>query len=214
MPDVAKLPSSSEWGHQCPPISPDEIVARLRKGTEVAIDDYGALLDGPIPCSDAPGYSRVSVELPLQPVFFGQLMNGPTGYRAHHAAGIAIGESFNRRLVEAVAPLLVSAEHLYQDKFDRLLCQRSLLGTYSKFWFTKDLSDPANSSRLLTYPEVIRFSLWREFWATRSKPRKGLLAPNPEISAVLLNGTFVDLRGTEYEQKPGRSKELHETGWT
>ncbi len=46
------------------------------------------------------------------------------------------------------------------------------------------------------------------------KPRKGLLAPIPESLSVLLNGTFVDEAGTPYEQKPHRSKQICDSGWT
>jgi hypothetical protein len=39
-----------------------------------------------------------------------------------------MGEYFNRRLVEAVAPIILSSERLYQDKFDESFYRRSLLG--------------------------------------------------------------------------------------
>ena len=49
----------------------------------------------------------------------------------------------------------------------------------------------------------------------RVRPHKGLLAPEPENTVILLNGAFIGLQSTDdYEQKPGRSKELYETGWT
>jgi hypothetical protein len=34
----------------------------------------------------------------------------------------------------------------------------------------------------------------------------------PESRALLLNGTFIDASG-DYEQKPGRSQQIFETGW-
>ncbi|CAH2900044.1 MAG: hypothetical protein PCALPYG88_7111 [uncultured Paraburkholderia sp.] len=60
-------------------------------------------------------------------------MNGATGYRAHYLISVDAGEWFNRKLVDAVAPLIIDAEELYKDKFDRQFCTSSLLGLFSKF---------------------------------------------------------------------------------
>ena len=62
-----------------------------------------------------------------------------------------MGEYFNRRLVEAVAPIIVSSERLYQDKFDESFCRRSLLGYFSKFWFPKELTDPSAQRGLIRF---------------------------------------------------------------
>lgn len=213
MPNV-ELPSESQWGHQSPAITPLDLVKCLRQQTEHAIQDYSALPEGPEPSDDRAGYKRVSVVIPLPATLFDQLMNGATGYRAHYSAGIDVGEAFNRTLVEAIAPIIVSADHLYTDRFDTVLCQRSLLGPYSKFWFTKELTDPSAQVQLLTFPEELRVSRWVSYWRECGKPRKGLLAPVPEFSAVLLNGSFVDPDGRFYEQKPDRSKAIFDHGWT
>jgi hypothetical protein len=50
-------------------------------------------------------------------------MNGATGYRAHYSVAVERGENFNRCLVEAVAPIIVRADPLYEDKFDFVLCK-------------------------------------------------------------------------------------------
>jgi hypothetical protein len=156
----------------------------------------------------------VSVAIPLNTTLFDQLVNGPTGYRAHYSVGIESGESFNRRLVEAIAPIIARSEHLYSDKFDRLFCQRSLLGRFSKFWFPKEITDPNAKSHLQQLEEELRVVRWGTYWQQHPKPRKGLLAPIPESGVVLLNGTFVNDTGEEYEQKPGRPKQIFESGWT
>jgi hypothetical protein len=150
----------------------------------------------------------------LSPTLFDQLMNGCTGYRAHYAASPNAGERFNRQLVDSVVPTLVAAVHLYQDKVDQRLFKMSLRGPYSKLWFTKDVSDKSVEQELLTLKEVIQFPRWVEHWKSRSEPRKGLLAPLPEAPAVLLNGSFIKENGDCYEQKPERSRELFECGWT
>jgi len=142
MPNL-ELPHPSEWGHELDPIGPAEIIERLTLETKQAIDKYLVLPDGPEPCKDKDGYSRVSVLVPLSREFFDQLMNGATGYRAHYSVGIKAGEYFNRRLVEAIAPMIVHAEHLYSRQFDRYLCHRSLHGRFSKVWFTNKLTDPS-----------------------------------------------------------------------
>lgn len=209
-----KLPSASDWGHKTQAISPSELVKQVAAEAARAIEEYAVLPEGPFPCNDAQGHERVSVVIPLPTTLLNQLMNGRTGYRAHYAASVEVGERFNRQLVEAIAPLVISANHLYCDKFSPELCSASLLGPYSKFWYAKQLTDPSAQDQLLQCPEVIRFHRWLEYWRTRSQPRKGLLAPVPEHSAVLLNGSFINPMGEYYEQKPGRSSELFERGWT
>jgi hypothetical protein len=211
-----ELPDPSEWGHHSPPIRPAEIIEALKQETERAITEYTALSEGPEPYTNkvGMGYCRISVTIPLNTLLFDQLMNGATGYRAHYSVSMEMGETFNRCLVEAIGPILIRAERLYQDIFGRDLCQRSLLGHFSKFWFAKETTDLSTQGRLLKYKEEIRVARWRTYWRTRPKPRKGLLAPIPENAAILLNGTFVNEAGEEYEQKPGRSKELFESGWT
>ncbi|MGA8051469.1 MAG: hypothetical protein WCA09_14930, partial [Burkholderiales bacterium] len=127
---------------------------------------------------------------------------------------IAAGEDFNCCLVDAVAPLIVNAAPLYEDRFEQSFCQRSLLGPFTKFWFPKSLTDPSAQGDLLKFEEELKVLRWVEYWRSRAKPRKGLLAPVPETPSVLLNGTFVDDAGEPYEQKPHRSKQIFDTGWT
>ena len=207
------LPSASSWGHQPEEISPDELVDAVSQAVNTALHDYRALPDGPEPCRDADGFFRVSVEIELPEVLADQLMNGPTGYRAHYSVSIEAGEQFNRRLVDAVAPLVIEAEDLYKEKFDRLFCSRSLLGRFSKLWYPRRLTDPS-AEAYLPKPEVITHTKWAEYWRTKPEPHKGLLAPISEPPSILLNGTFVNDAGEEYEQKCHRSQQLFDYGWT
>jgi hypothetical protein len=210
----AKLPTSSNWGHDSAEITPIELVERLGEHARHASQNYSALPDGPEPCTDRNGFSRVSVIIPLPETFFDQLMNGTTGYRAHYSVSIAHGEGFNRCLVDRVAPIIVAADHLYKDRFGKDLCQRSLLGAFSKFWFPKELTDPSAQEQLLRCDEEIRLPRWMDYWKSYPPPRKGLLAPIPCEPSVLLNGSFVNDAGEVYEQKHGRSEQLFESGWT
>jgi hypothetical protein len=206
------LPQVSQWGYCAQSATPAEIIQALVQETHKAILKYDVLHEGPECCDDRNGYSRVSVEIRLPPTLVDQLMNGPTGYRAHYSASVNVGEDFNHCLVEAVAPMVVNAESLYADKFDSVFCKRSLLGPYSKFWYPKALTDPSAESHLRTLKEELQNPRWVTYWRTFQPPRKGLLVP--ESMAVLLNGTFVNGAGDAYEQKPDRSKQLFETGWT
>jgi len=211
---TALLFSSEQWGHHSPEIEPDEIIEAVVSETERALSSYFVLPEGPEPCRDRAGYFRVSVTIPMPITLFDQLMNGVTGYRAHYSVSVEAGEEFNRRLVEAIAPMIVSSEQLYSDKFAPSFCRSSLLGSFSKFWYPKELTDPSAQAELLKFEEELRISKWVQYWSTMDKPRKGLLAPIPESLSVLLNGTFVDEAGTPYEQKPHRSKQIFDTGWT
>jgi hypothetical protein len=207
------LPGASLWGYEPTPITPSELVEQTQEQTTIALREYQVLPLGPEPCNDCAGYHRASVLIPLTHCLFDQLMNGSTGYHAHYYVSVMCGEMFNRHLVNAVAPLVVENESLYSDKFARDFCERSLLGRFSKFWFPKEITDPSAQMALLELDEVLSVPRWGHYWRTRPKPWKGLLAPIPENSAVLLNGTFIDTAG-DYEQKPGRSKQIFDSGWT
>ena len=211
---TALLPSSEQWGHHSPGIKPNEIIEAMVSETESALSSYFVLPEGPEPCRDRAGYFRVSVTIPMPITLFDQLMNGATGYRAHYSVSVEAGEEFNRRLVEAVAPMIVSYEQLYSDQFTHFLCRSSLLGSFSKFWYPKELTDPSAQDELLKLEEELRIPKWVQYWSLMDMPRKGLLAPIPESHSILLNGTFVDKVGTPYEQKPNRSKQIFDTGWT
>jgi hypothetical protein len=208
------LPSPTQWGHASPEATPDEIIDELTTQTALAIREFSALPEGPEPCRDRDGYFRVSVTIPLTRTLLDQLMNGATGYRAHYSVSAEAGERFNRRLVEAIAPIIAGSEQIYQDRLDPPFCNRSLLGPFSKFWYPEELTDPSAQSELLKFEEEIRISRWAEYWSAMARPRKGLLALIPESVSVLLNGTFVDKAGEVYEQKPNRCRQICETGWT
>jgi len=141
-------------------------------------------------------------------------MNGSTGYRAHYAVSVALGEAFNLALVQAVTPLVIAAEALYESRFTREFCSQSLLGRFSRLWYPKELTDPSAQAQLLKFKPAIRHARWARYWQALPQPHKGLLAPVSEQASVLLNGTFVSEDGTDFEQKPGRSQQLLESGWT
>ena len=166
------------WGHLTEAITPAAIVRGVTEETEQALHCYAALPEDPERCCDKDGYHRVSVMIPLASVLFDQLMNGATGYRAHYAVGIDVGEDFNRRLVNAAAPIIVSSVNLYRNSFGEVLCERSLLGPFSKFWFSKELTDPSGQTELLNYAEELCVPRWVEYWRDRPQPRKGLIAPH------------------------------------
>lgn len=202
------------WGHATKPASPSELIWSMCKQTQRGIAAFDILPEGPITCNNRSGFSRVSVLIPLDAELFDQLMNGSSGYRAHYAAGAECGEAFNRSLIEAVAPFIIDAEHLYSDKFSRPYCGSSLLGRFSKFWYPKSISDKSAEAALLRLKEELQVPAWQDYWRNRAPPRKGLLAPTLGEPAVLLNGTFVNSIGDDFEQKPRRSRELHSQGWT
>jgi hypothetical protein len=209
-----RLPSLSQWGHRTERSTPESIIAAFTEEVRQQIRGYAVLPEGPERCNDCGDYYRASVEIPLPPVLLDQLMNGSAGYRAHYSVSIIAGEDFNRRLVQAVAPMIVEAKTLYRDKYDAVFCQRSLLGPYSKFWYPKELTDPNAQDRLLQFTEELKIVPWLKYWRTSLPPRKGLLAPVPGSGLILLNGTFVNCTGDVYEQKPERAKQLYNTGWT
>lgn len=203
------------WGYKTPSIEPYAIVEKLVEETTQRLEQFQVLPEGPEPCRDKQGYFRVSTNIPLSKELYDQIMNGSSGYRAQYFLGVGNGETFNSLLVASIAPIIVKSESLYKDIFDPILCEKSLCGPFSKLWFSKDITDPSGNDFLLGLPEVIRVNRWVDYWEQIAKPRKGLLAPIPKNPSLILNGTFIDpSSGEVYEQKPARSKQLNESGWT
>ena len=205
------------WCNRTQYIEAIEIVKHLTEQVKSGLVNYSILPDGPEKFigERCLGFNRVSVKIPVSDTLYDQFFNGRSGYRAQYYVGIEYGEYFNRFLIDKIASLIVSAEELYIDKFTREFCEQSLCGKYSKFWFSKEITDQSYQKCLSKLPEVILPDRWSQHWKNKPKPRKGLLAPDPENKVILLNGTFVDkITGNECEQKPERSKEIHKTGWT
>ena len=172
------LPTASEWGYQLQEISPDELVTAVSEAVEAALLGYRVLPDAPELCTDAEGYTRASVEIELPTILADQLMNGRTGYRAHYSMSVEAGDLFNRKLVEAIAPLIIEAEDFYSSRFDSRFCKLSLLGPFSKIWYSKQLTDPSAQAHLLGLNKVLLNPRWIYSWSKMAEPHKGLLAPN------------------------------------
>jgi hypothetical protein len=207
----------SAWGYHTKPVKPADLIEALAHETKASIDAYQVIPDGPEPGrNEVPSaFRRVSVSIGITPDLCNLLMNGASGYRAQYYLGSDNGSLFNRALVDSIAPLIAEAEHLYRDRFDRDFCERSLRGSFSKIWYSKEISDPSAQTYLETLPEVINAPRWRDHWQSQKPPRKGLLAPLPDETAILLNGTFLNpATGEEFDTKPDRAAELFEKGWT
>jgi hypothetical protein len=206
-----------EWGH-VPALSLDPLalVARFAEEVRDGIAAYRVLGFEREPSCTCPGYDRVCISLPVSRELFDALLNGPCGYRAQYAQGVATGEAYNRALAAAIVPLLRQHDHLRRDDTGEDLCRHSLEGPGTKFWFPKAITDPACD--LSRWPEVIRHASWRKAWEGGAGPHKGLLAPVPDDDddvALLLNGSFWCAAEMSYRDfKPDRSRELHATGWT
>jgi len=170
------------------------------------------------PSNKTLGYKRVFFEFPVDKTLYDQFFNGRSGYRAQYYLSKKKGKAFDRSLIEAIVPLIVDATNLYEDKFSPKLCQQSLAGRYSKFWFSKQLTDPVAQAYLVCLAEEILPVRWKRYWEHEDEPHKGLLAPpsDPEgCCSILLNGTFINPgSGKDWDQKPDRSEALHNSGWT
>ena len=208
------LPTIRQWGHVVSSISPRELVSEFGRLAESAIASFDALPDGPEPCNDKAGYHRVCVTIPLPRLFFDQLMNGHTGYRAHYAADIGGGERFNHQLVAGIVSTFIESQQLHEIDF---LARSALtLSSVHLPRFGTQSSSPIRAANdyLSTLPEAIQLPRWKQYWHFKDGPHKGLLAPILEGTSVLLNGSFVNQAGEAYEQKPGRSQQLFDSGWT
>ena len=203
------------WGYKTPDLEPREIVEQLVNEVRGGIATYRIVSIDLERATSRDGYQRVYVEMPISMELFDVFFNGRSGYRAQYAASEEAGEDYNRFVVTSVAPLLLNARQLYTENVTTELCERSLMGNFTKIWFSKEITSPDYEVTLLDLPESIRVGKWKKYWLSRSAPRKGLLTPKPESPVVLFNGSFVHPDGWQiWDQKPGRSREIAASGWT
>lgn len=205
----------ADWGYAPADCTPIELISSLATELERAVGEYtfvGLECDA---ANNQPGFGRVSADIPVSAPLFDAFFNGPGGYRAQYAIGERTGEAFNQSILLAITPILASLPPTYLQGMDRAFCERSLAGSHTKVWFPKEITSVEYQEELESLQEVICWSPWLQWWAGKEVPRKGLLAPQPERTAILLNGTFVGgANDTEWDQKPYRSSDLHARGWT
>lgn len=205
------------WGRATADLTPDEIIRRLAAEAQEAVANWALLSIDLDPATDPEHavFQRVSAEIPVSLKLFDAFFNGRAGYRAQYAVSKQAGERFNRSAIQMLAPILGPLEHLYVGGFSRSFCDTSLDGPYTKLWFPRSITDPVAKSYLLSLPEDICVAKWQSAWRMDEPPRKGLLAPISDPPAILLNGTFFRPGNSEpWNQKPLRSDELHNEGWT
>ena len=77
-------------------------------------------------------------------------------------------------------PIILSATHLYEDRFDRRFCESSLLGPYTKLWFTKELTDPSAQELLLTFQRTAARAKMGAILARKGKTKKGAPCARPK----------------------------------
>lgn len=205
----------AEWGYAHDDLTPEEIIARLVGEVEQAIAATNPdLIAQHEQCGDKEGFARVCIQLPTSAELFRSFFASRGGYRAQYALGKESGEAWNAALLKSLMPTLSNLPAAHMDGVDQAFLASSLDGIYTKFWYTKEVTDPANQHALLGLEEVVRWSPWARWWGTKTEPRSGLVLPEPELHAILLNGSFVKAGETPYDQKPGRSDDIVRRGWT
>lgn len=204
------------WGYDTrEPLTPLEILDLLKQEVREGIARYDILAVEREEARKHPGLFRVSTELLVSADLFEQFFGSPAGYRAQYFFGEAEGRAYNRLACAIVAEILLENPALFTEGVTHELCARSLNGPHTKLWFSREITSPDYAERLAKLPELIIADRWVRHWRAKPVPRKGLLVPVPERPAMRLNGTFVRPGDwCVWDQKPERSRELFETGWT
>jgi hypothetical protein len=150
-----------------------------------------------------PNTFRVVTQIPVGEVFFDELFNGRSGYRAQYYLSPEEGEAFNRQLIEALEPMVANADlaplGVSQDRI-----RRSLLGRHSKIWaFDEQVAFDAAT------PGTLMPARWRSNGAGRGTRL-------PRASHLDFKGTFLQPNGAYWVDpiKLTRANDLHERGYT
>ena len=162
-------------------------------------------------CKDKDGYSRYEAEIPILPDLYDLIFHGCSGYRAQYYHSIEYGETYNKRFVEKLLPIIVE----YEIKNARLpLIVASLSQGDSKVtWYNSDDGLLYSGNQEILCPKC-----WVENWNRKNKgtsdPRMGLKDFLLENCRLFLKGTFVDAANNTHTPKPNRAIDLHQLGWT
>ncbi len=206
----------TQWGHGSP-IKKSDLIAELRTEVKTAVGTFAfdALNDEISTDAEHPNFVRVVGSIPVSMRFFDAFFHGPSGYRAEYAKSVQAGERFNIAVVTEICQVIRTNGNRYVGNRSSEIVAASLRGPYSKVWLPKGMTDPAESGWDNSEISSIRWSPWVNHWSGKAAPHKGILAYTPARPEILLNGTFVhELTVQPWNQKPSRSREIHETGWT
>jgi hypothetical protein len=155
--------------------------------------------------TDAGDGDRVCLKIPVDSVFFDKFFNGCHGYRAQFYRSRENGSTFNRKVIDSIAPLLVAVISKVDLALDLRKAELSIQGSQSKVWL------PIDSFAIET-DNLLDISRWRK------EPFKGIYLPMPNDLYVDFKGTFI-LREADGEIKhlkpiEERAQFLYERGYT
>jgi hypothetical protein len=222
---LGRLPAMQHlWGFSA-------AVSEIRQRGLVAIADFAAVVarvvEGTVvrfaveprqnpPCLGAyRAVFRLRVAGPAYDAFF----NSPVGYRAQYSVGVEQGEQCNRELIAALTPqCLAFAEGQAPSYFSDRLIAASLGGQAAKIWIDETDLNGLEGTHITFQPWVAKAAAatggtWADM-AARSKAESGILAP---VGAHLeLKGAWIMPDGSECRDpaKEGRSREIHEYGFS
>ena len=151
------------------------------------------------------GCNRASFTLKVEPTAYDAFFNSPKGYRAQYAISPSAGETANRRLLDALEPLLMRTAAA-QNSVPSSLVLKSLRCVDAKVWIDElevedQLSDPK---------PAIAYDAW-EF---DSLDGQGLRAPVG--TRLEVKGGWLDAHGDERRDslKASRSVQISRTGYS
>jgi hypothetical protein len=151
------------------------------------------------------GCNRASFTLKVEPTTYDAFFNSPKGYRAQYAMSPRAGEAANRRLLDALEPLLIHAATA-QNSVPPSLVLKSLRCVDAKVW----IDELEVEYQLSDANPAIAYDAW-EF---DSLDGQGLRAPVG--TRLEVKGGWLDARGDERRDslKASRSVQIFRTGYS
>lgn len=185
---------------------------------QVITEAEGAAADNPVcahwrEATKRKGYLRVESTVPLKADTFDLLINGRMGYRAQYYLSVDDGRRFNRRLVNSLTPLILTALENGRcgPPVECSRAENSLKAPHSKVWVAGDWA------AFIHEPELLKPARWVKYWGCTEHKPIGLSAPLPCKPKLELKGTFIcEKTGEPWlpSFKKDRDQEIHCSGWT
>jgi hypothetical protein len=203
--DLSQIKDSNRRYRLLHPPSGEEVITAVAQDARAAAEK-GKLSVKWEPAKETVGFYRLWARIPIQADNFDLLFNGRSGYRAHYYVSADDGAYFNRTLIDALTPIILSVGIPSSPRLN--IIKSSIAARWSKVWVADDTQVFGCAP-----PDEFRPSRWAE---KRRAGNMGLRAPRPAGPAIDVKGTWIrPSDGAIWIDpiKKTRDQDLHRTGF-
>jgi len=211
----------SEWrysaSHDCPRLSYLEKRVPFKSLVERTQKEISVLCAHRDRCRDKDGYFRVVFCVRAGAELFDILFNSAFGLRAAYFRNPQCGLDYNRRLLAAIAPQLVTWAESNCAELDPGFVEKSLIAESAKTWLTEPGLDFCKSCKAEWHSSApYEFEIINGRWETDNHVHSQWGRRAYSFENLRLIGAFLNNRGDQYvaPHKIDRAEQIAKRGWS